>query len=368
MRTLVDPPTAEAVSDPAGPDAHDPASPRIRNASVVLVLLTGLVVSAVLSVGFGAERLSVDTVTTVLGANLFGGEVEPTDQAIVWDLRVPRMLLAIAVGAGLAIAGAVTQTVVRNPLADPYLLGISSGASVGATAVITLGILSGSGTWGLSLGALVGALGAAVLLFVVAMAQGGLTPLRLILTGTVMAAAFGALASFLVFRSPNPNAAESVLFWLLGSLAGATWDQLALPLVTVALVGGALVAMSGWLDALASGPDTAASLGVPVQALRNVLYVLLALLVGVLVAVAGAISFVGLVLPHIARLLVGARHRIALPVAALAGAVFLVWVDVAARLLTRPEEIPLSVVTGVIGAPVFLILLGRRRYSFGQSM
>ncbi|WP_375341762.1 FecCD family ABC transporter permease [Patulibacter defluvii] len=326
-----------------------------------------LVASAVLSTGFGAEPLAPRIVLGVLEQRLLGGPVDPTFEAIVWDIRVPRTILAVVVGAGLALAGTGVQTLVRNPLADPYLLGVSSGAAVGATAVITTGLFAGTGIWALSLGALVGALAAALLVFGVALAQGGLTPLRLVLTGTVLSSAFSALASFLVFRSADPQAAQSVLFWLLGSLSGAAWDQLLLPSLTVAVLGVLLLAGAGWLDALAAGPDTAAALGVPVRAVRNALFVLLAGLVGVLVAVAGGIGFVGLILPHLARILVGARHRAVLPVAALAGALFLLWVDVLARVAVRPTEMPLSVVTGLIGAPVFLLLLGRGRYRFGGA-
>ncbi len=341
---------------------------RFRTPATIAVLAALVVVSAVVSLGFGAVSLPIRQVAGVVGDHLAGrAPSDLTDDAIVWGLRAPRVILAIVVGAGLGLAGAAIQTLVRNPLADPYLLGVSSGASVGATAVLALGFLAGSGIWALSFGALLGALGATLLVFAVAIAQGGITPMRLVLTGTVLGSAFAAIASFLVFQSDNAQAAQSVLFWLLGSLAGASWDNLLLPAVTVGVLGAALFAASGWLDALAAGPDTAAALGVPVRALRNGLFLLLSALVGVLVAVSGAIGFVGLILPHVARILVGARHRAVLPVSALSGALFLIWVDVVARVIVRPQEIPLSVVTGVIGAPAFLLLLGRRRYRFAGA-
>jgi iron complex transport system permease protein len=342
-----------------------PDARRLPVAACAAVLVTAAVATVVLSTAFGAEPLPVDVVVDAITARFWGAAVDPAYDAIVWDIRLPRTLLALVVGAGLALAGTGIQTLVRNPLADPYLLGVSAGASVGATAVITTGVLAGAGLWALSLGALIGALLASVLVFGIAMLQGGLTPLRLVLTGTVLSAAFSSMASFLVFRSAEPQAAQSVLFWLLGSVSGATWQQLWLPVVAVVVSFVLLLASSGWLDALAVGPDTAAALGVPVARLRIGLFALLAVLVGVLVAVAGGIGFVGLVVPHLARMTVGPRHRVALPVSALAGAVFLVWVDIAARVAVRPTEIPLSVVTGLIGAPVFLVLLGRRRYRFG---
>lgn len=342
--------------------------PHARRLSVpvlLALLLPAAVATMVASTAFGAEPLPLAVVVDALRVRVEGAPVDAAYDAIVWDIRLPRTLLAFVVGAGLALAGAGIQTLVRNPLADPYLLGVSSGASVGATAVLTTGLLAGAGLWALSLGALLGALAASVLVFAVALAQGGLTPLRLVLTGTVLSAAFSSLSSFMVFRSAEPQAAQSVLFWLLGSVSGATWEHLWLPVVAVATSFVLLMAASGWLDALAVGPDTASALGVPVRELRVGLFVLLAVLVGVLVAVAGGIGFVGLVVPHLARMLVGPRHRAALPVGALLGGVFLMWVDVASRVAVRPTEIPLSVVTGLIGAPVFLFLLGRRSYRFG---
>ncbi len=362
-----------AVGGALSPPTHLPSpkagAPRGRlSPGIVLpALLVVTVLSAVCALAFGSEMLPVSTVVDVVHSRFGGPPVTRSELAIVWGIRAPRVLLGLAVGAGLAVAGAVVQTLVRNALADPHLLGVSSGASVGATAVITTGLFAGAGVWALSFGAMIGALGAAILVFTIATLQGGITPLRLVLTGTVTASALSAIASFLVLRTNDSQAAQSVLFWLLGSLAGASWDKLWVPVIVVVLLTAAVFALHGWLDALAAGPDVAASLGIPIRTLRNVLFGVLAALVGTMVAVSGAIAFVGLVIPHVTRMLVGARHRVVLPAAALIGASFLVWVDVVARTSLRPTEIPLSVVTGVIGAPLFLLLLGRRRYRFGGS-
>lgn len=360
-------PDPVAVTVRRDADRRSGSSRRRRTTPVLGLLLAALCVSVVLATGFGAAPIPPREVWDVLVAHATGRVEASTTDTIVWSIRVPRVILAVVVGAGLALAGTIIQTLVRNPLADPYLLGISSGASVGATAVITLGVFSGAGAWALSVGSLTGAILAAVLVFGTAMAQGGITPIRLVLTGTVMSSAFSALASFLVFRSADPQAAQSVLFWLLGSLSGASWQVVWVPMAVVLVGTGLVLGSAGILDALAAGPDVAAGLGVRVGPVRAGLFVLQAVIVGVLVAVSGGIGFVGLVVPHIARLLVGARHRAVVGVAVAGGAVFMVWVDVGARTAAAPREIPVSVVTGLVGAPVFLYLLGRRHYSFGGS-
>ena len=335
---------------------------------LVAVILALTAISVVYSVNIGSETLDSDAVWQVVISHLNGTvSDDPAVEAIVWELRLPRALLSVIVGAGLGIAGCGMQTLVRNPLADPYLLGVSAGASVGATAVITFGVLSGFGLWSISVGALLGSLGAALAVYLVAMAQGGLTPIRLVLSGVVLSSAFSAIASFLVFKGPDPRAAQSVLFWLLGSVSGAQWDRLALPAIVVLVCLLLMLLASGWLDALAWGPDAAAALGVPVGWVRQMLFLLLAVLVGMLVAVSGGIGFVGLVIPHLCRMVVGSVHRRLLPVAAAVGGLFLLWVDVATRVIVAPAEVPLGVVTGLIGAPVFLIVMGRRSYGFGGA-
>ncbi|MGN7248684.1 FecCD family ABC transporter permease [Janibacter anophelis] len=345
--------------------SHDrPGGRRVPTGALLVSLAVLTLVSAVVSLALGSEPLEVSGVVDVLRTRLSGGVgADPTYDTIVWELRAPRIIMGMVVGAGLAMAGACMQTLVRNPLADPYLLGVSAGAGVGATLVIVLGVFSGLG-WALSLGALGGALAATALVFGISMWQGGITPLRLVLTGVVMSAAFSSVSSFLVFFSADPRATQSVLFWLLGSLSGSVWDQILPSVIVVAIAMVILLALHSWLDALAAGADVASALGVPVKALRIGLFVVTSVLVGVLVAVSGGIGFVGLVVPHLARILVGALHRNVLPVAAVGGALFMLWVDVAARVIVRPQEIPLSVVTGLVGAPIFLFLLGRRHYSY----
>ncbi|HWS33711.1 MAG TPA: iron ABC transporter permease [Actinoplanes sp.] len=329
---------------------------------IVLVVVTGL--SVVGSLAFGSEHIPL---AEVVGAvtDRFTGVPPGRWDVIVWELRLPRALMALVVGAGLAVAGAGMQTLVRNPLADPYLLGISSGASVGATAALTTGVLAGFGIYAVSTGALFGAVGSAVLIWLISMAQGGLTPLRLVLSGVVLSSGLSAIASLLVYLSDDTRAADSVMFWMLGSVGGATWAKLGIPTLLVVVFVVALLGVHRWLDALAAGPETAAALGINVAGMRTTLFVGLSVLVGVLVAVSGGVGFVGLIVPHAARLVVGARHRVVLPIAAAGGAAFLIWVDVLARMAVRPQEIPLGVVTGVLGAPLFLLLMGRGMYRFG---
>lgn len=339
---------------------------RVALTPVIIGLVVAITVSIVLSLAFGSERIPLADVWAVVRGQLSGDPVSSPFATIIWQLRMPRALLAVLVGAGLSIGGAGMQTLVRNPLAEPYLLGISSGASVGATAVLVFGVLARFGVYSLSAGALLGALGAALAVFGVSQAQGGLTPLRMVLSGVVLSSAFSAVASFMVFLSDDNHAATSVMFWMLGSVAGASWEKLLLPLLAVAVVGTAMLAVSSWLDALAAGPETAAALGVRVGAMRVGLFIGLGVLIGCLVAVSGGIGFVGLIVPHATRMTVGSLHRRMLPIAALVGSLFLLWVDVVSRVVVSPQEIPIGVVTGVIGAPVFLVLMGRRRYAFGS--
>lgn len=328
---------------------------------VGLVVVLGAVTLA--AVGIGAVVVPVDQTWRIIVGHLLPGVTDPVgsaiDDQIIWEFRLPRALLAIMVGSTLALAGAVLQALVRNPLAEPFLLGVSQGASFGAVLVFVLGSLTLGGLV-LSAAAFSGALLATALVYLTAQRSGRITPSRLILAGVALAFLFQALYSYVLQKADSGRAAQAILFWLLGSLGGARWDVLAVP--AVVLGAGLMVLLVQYrpLNALVAGDETAISLGVDVNRLRVALFVVTSLLVGVVVAVSGAIAFVGLIIPHAARLIVGADHRRVLPVTALLGAIFLQLVDIVARTLDAPTELPLSIVTAVVGVPFFLWLLRRR--------
>lgn len=330
------------------------------------MLLVGLVVVlaavTLAAIGIGAVAVPIDQTWRIVTAHLLpwlpAPVGSPVDDQIIWEYRVPRALLAILVGSALALAGAVLQALVRNPLAEPFLLGVSQGASFGAVLVFVLGSVALGGL-ALSTAAFAGALLATALVYLTAQRSGRITPSRLILAGVALAFLFQALYSYVLQKADSGRAAQAILFWLLGSLGGARWDVLAVPAVVLGAGLVLLLVQYRPLNALGAGDETAISLGVNVNRLRIALFVLTSLLVGVIVAVSGAIAFVGLIIPHAARLVVGADHRRVLPVTALLGAIFLQLVDIVARTVNAPAELPLSIVTAVVGVPFFLWLLRR---------
>ncbi|MES4903562.1 MULTISPECIES: iron ABC transporter permease [unclassified Streptomyces] len=313
----------------------------------------------VVAVSIGAVNIPLAEVWRILLHHVTGSGTtgDPALDQIVWNFRAPRVALAALVGAGLAVAGAVLQTLVSNPLADPVVLGFSYGASLGAVLVITLGGAAVGGL-GVSGAAFAGALAAGALVFALGQRRGRLAPTRLVLAGVAVGYVLLSVTSFVQLLA-TPTELRTVMFWMLGSVAGAQWDQL--PTVTVVvLTGTAVLTLYGrQLNALLAGDESATALGVDVHRLRAVLLMVSALLTGTVIAVAGGIGFVGLMIPHLVRLTVGADHRRLLPVTALLGAVYLVVVDLLSRTLTRPNELPLGILTALLGAPFFLWLLRR---------
>lgn len=331
---------------------------------LMLLALSGLLlVSCVLSLGFGSAPVPVEVVARVLLFKVFGIAPEVPawtagQEHIVWLIRVPRMLLGALVGGGLAMIGAVLQALTRNPLADPHLLGVTSGATLGAVLVVLhVGELIGVLT--LPLAAFVGALCSMLLVLAIASRHGRLDSDRLLLCGVAVAFVIMALANLLLFMGDH-RASSAVMFWMLGGLGLARWELLAVPAASVLLGLGLLLGMARALNALMAGEQTAVTLGLNARSVRLLAFLICSLLTGVLVAISGSIGFVGLMVPHIARRLVGAEHRRLLPVSLLLGSLFLIWVDVAARTLIAPEDLPIGIATAAIGGLFFIGMMRRR--------
>lgn len=341
--------------------ARSVAATRGTRVAAATAGLVALLASLVLATTIGPSSLGTsDTVAVVLHKLHLGGHhVTPIDVAIVWQIRMPRVVLSALVGAGLAVVGTVMQATTRNPLADPYLLGLSSGASLGAVGVLVLSI--GAGTIGVAGAAFIGALLAFGAVIALAISHGRLDPATTVLAGVAVASLCEAITSLIIVVAANSEKTRAVTYWLLGSLGGSTWSNVAVAAPVVATGLLACLACARSLNALAFGDTDATTLGVDTARLRWVLLTASALVTGTLVSLSGAIGFVGLLLPHAARFVVGRDHRRLLPAAALAGAVFLVWTDTAARTLFAPQDIPVGVITALFGAPAFAILVRRRR-------
>ena len=333
------------------------------------ILLLALVAAIVAAVAVGAVPLPFEKVVRIIVShllpNLSPANWTPTEDQIVWQFRLPRVMLAVIVGAALSVSGTALQAMVRNPLADPYIFGVSSGASVAAVAVITLGSAVAGGL-SLSLAAFLGALGAMVLVYVLAQQGGRAAPTRLVLAGVAVGYVLSAATSYLVLRSATPGGgAAAVLTWLAGSLGGAKWAYLGLPSLAVAVSTVVLLLQARPLNALLAGEEAAIGLGVNVERFRMQLFVVTSLMVGTVVAISGAIGFVGLMIPHIVRLLVGSDHRRVLPIVALLGGVYLVLADLAGRTIIAPQELPVGIVTAALGGPFFIWLMRQRRAGGG---
>ncbi|KQO07771.1 ABC transporter permease [Agreia sp. Leaf244] len=341
---------------------------RRRGALMVFALAVAAAIAALVAVCIGPVPIAPGTVVGIIADGLFSsgrGDWSDSAQQIVWATRLPRVAMALIAGTVLAVSGAMLQALVRNSLADPYLLGLNSGASTGVALVVL--VFGGGSALLFSGAALAGAIGAVVLVLMLAGAASRRGPLRLVLAGLAVGYALNAATSFLVFSSDSPEAARSVLFWLLGSLASVQPIALAAAAITATIGLGALIMIAPMVDALAAGDDSARSAGIDPERTRILLMVGVSAMVGVTVAAVGGVGFIGLVVPHLARRIAGGRHRAVLPVSALLGAILLVAADTVARTAFAPQEIPVGVITGIIGAPFLLVLLRTPSSSISTS-
>lgn len=345
---------------------HLVAGPRHAILHQLPLILAGLafllVATMVAAVSLGSVAIPPETVWGVIANHLFPGSVEVTWSGgrdnIVWEVRLPRVILGATIGASLALVGAALQAITRNQLADPHLLGISSGAALGAVIVVLhTGMFLGLAT--VPLFAFGGALLTTALVVFVANLSDATDASRLVLTGVAISFVVTSLGSLGIFLG-DPRAAHTVIFWMLGGLGLSQWAQLPYPLLALLCCGCYLLANARHLNAMTLGDESATTLGIPVRRFRMVVFVVCALLTGAAVAFAGVISFVGLMIPHIVRLVVGGDYRRVLPLSALVGAIFLVLADIAARTIIPPQDIPIGVITGLVGG-VFFVALTRKR-------
>ena len=319
-------------------------------------ILVALLLIALLAIGLALVSGSADVAPRQIW-QVLTGESTAAVRSLVIELRLPRALTAFAVGGLLAVSGVFMQVLLRNPLAEPYILGTSGGAAVAALT----GMMFGWGAVLVDLAAFVGALGSALLVFFIATGSGSWTPTRLLLTGVVLAAGFSAVTTLLLALSPDQQL-RGMLFWLMGDLSFSYAPGKLLALLSVITLGG--LAGARHLDVLARGELQAAILGLPVMSAQLVLFTTTALAVAMTVTSVGVIGFVGLVVPHLIRLVAGSAHRLVVPAAALAGGSLLVIADTLARSVIAPRQLPVGAITAMLGVPLFLLLMA----GFSRSM
>ena len=342
----------------------------------VLFLVAALVLSILLAVSIGSVKIPFAKVYGVISENV--GEIvssalkgktatlnSGTVNDVVWYIRLPRLVLSLGVGMGLSVCGVIMQAVVKNPLAEPYVLGISSGASLGATSAIMLGVGVAFGANSVGVMACIGAFLVSLGVVGIANIGGRANSVKLLLAGMALSSVCGAFSSFIVYFAHDKEGMETVTYWTMGSMAGASWerDAVVLPIV----FAGTLFFCTQYrtLNLMLLGDEAAITLGTDLHRWRQIYLLVSALMVGFVVYAAGMIGFVGLVIPHVVRMIFGTDHRKMIPISALVGAIFLIWADVLCRVLIRGMELPIGILTSMIGGPCFIYLMARKRYGFG---
>ena len=347
-------------------------SKEISVALVMLLLAVLLVLAFLWALSIGTVKLSfVQIYEGIVNQFTSGMAIETAGQGpvhdIIWLLRLPRLVLAALVGMGLSVCGVIMQAVVKNPLADPYILGISSGASLGATAAILLGIGVALGENFVGIAAFIGAFAMSLGVLFISNLGGRSNSIKLLLGGMALSAVCGAFSSFIVYFANNKEGMQSIAYWMMGSFAGAKWENLMIiaPIVILAVLF--LWTQSRMLNLMLLGDESALTLGTDLHIYRQIYLLVSSLIVGFVVYSAGMIGFVGLVVPHVIRMLVGTDHKKLIPVAALTGAIFLIVADGLCRVIIPRTELPIGILISIIGAPCFVYLMIKRTYGFGGN-
>ncbi|ALG48765.1 iron ABC transporter permease [Clostridium perfringens] len=330
--------------------------------AVLLILL--FISSIILGISFGAVDIPPYDVYRVFLYKVFGIKIGNLDEIlnstlfdIIWGVRMPRVLLGAFAGMALAMVGVIMQATIQNPLGDPYILGLSSGASLGATFSILIGFSGVLSSFGAPLGAFLGALIASIFVYFLAKIGGRITPFKMILAGMVISSICSSLTSLIIFLSKDNEGIRTVNFWMMGSLAGAQWSNIVLPIAISVIPLIYFFTQYRNLNLMVLGDETSITLGLNIEKHRKIYMILSSLITGVIVSVCGTIGFVGIMIPHIVRLIFGTDHKTLLPFSALVGAIFLIWADVIARCAINNMELPIGIITSVIGAPFLLWLM-----------
>ena len=328
----------------------------------MLILL--FISSIILGISFGAVDIPPYDVYRVFLYKVFGIKIGNLDEIlnstlfdIIWGVRMPRVLLGAFAGMALAMVGVIMQATIQNPLGDPYILGLSSGASLGATFSILIGFSGVLSSFGAPLGAFLGALIASIFVYFLAKIGGRITPFKMILAGMVISSICSSLTSLIIFLSKDNEGIRTVNFWMMGSLAGAEWSNIVLPIAISVIPLIYFFTQYRNLNLMVLGDETSITLGLNIEKHRKIYMILSSLITGVIVSVCGTIGFVGIMIPHIVRLIFGTDHKTLLPFSALVGAIFLIWADVIARCAITNMELPIGIITSVIGAPFLLWLM-----------
>lgn len=337
-----------------------------------VLLLAALALALFWALSIGTVKLPPDKIYATVMEQIFGSlPIEAPEHGpvhdIIWLLRLPRLVLAAAVGCGLSSCGVIMQAIVKNPLADPYILGISSGASLGATAAILLGVGVSLGENFIGIAAFIGAFAISLAVLFVSNMGGRSNSIKLLLAGMALSAVCSAFSSFIVYFANNKEGMQTIAYWMMGSFAGAKWENLAIivPMIIVAVVF--FWSQSRILNLMLLGDESALTLGTDLHIYRQVYLLISSLIVGFVVYAAGTVGFVGLIVPHVVRMLVGTDHKKLVPVAALTGAVFLVVADGLCRVIIPRTELPIGILISLIGAPCFVYLMIKRTYGFGGN-
>lgn len=338
-------------------------------ASVILLVI--LFLSIGFAVTIGSVDISIKEVYQVILYKLLNiGDSSIGTGAVadvVWLIRMPRIVLAIAVGVGLSVVGIVMQAIVKNPLADPYILGVSSGASLGATLAVVLGIGSSFGSNSLGIMGFIGAFGVSILVLIISNIGERSNSIKLLLAGMALSSVCSSFSSFLVYISDDSQKLKTITFWLMGSLAGAKWNEIVIIMPIIILGVIFFITQYRTLNLMLLGDEVSITLGTDLHKFRIIYLVITSLMIGLLVYVSGMIGFVGLIIPHIVRMIFGTDHKKIIPISALLGAIILIWADVLSRALIKGTEIPIGIVISIIGSPLFVWLMIKKNYGFGGS-